>query len=73
MPVTKKKIDLDDLLVEKVKLYLGNDASLTSVISELLWALVRQFEEANVSLPSLIEKAAKDARENLEVSKPPSL
>lgn len=68
MATVKKKIELDDLLVEKIKLYLGDGAYLTPIISELLWALVRQFEENKVSLPTLYNKAAKDAREILEVS-----
>lgn len=68
MAILKKKLDLDSQLIEKIQYYYGEKISLTYIVSELLWALVREHEAANVSIPSLLKKSAKEAKDALSIS-----
>jgi len=68
MAILKKKIDLDSQLIEKIQYYYGEKISMTYIVSELLWALVREHESSNISIPSLLKKSAKEAKDALSIS-----
>lgn len=68
MSVIKKKLDLDAELLERVQAIYGESSSLTYIVTELLWALVREHEASNVTLPKFFQKAARDAKEAISIS-----
>ena len=68
MAILKKAIELDSEQIEKLRLHLGPNVSLTPIISELLGAFITLLEEHKVSLPDIYTQSAKNARENLDVS-----
>jgi hypothetical protein len=56
----KKKIDLDKELVDRVQILLGDDISLTYLVSTLMWSLVAELEHKRFSLPDTIRQSAKN-------------
>lgn len=65
MAVVKKLINLDSQLIAKIQNIYGESVSLTYLIENLLWSLVRN---SGQPLPSIIEKSAKEAKDEISLS-----
>jgi hypothetical protein len=67
MATLKKKMDLDEQLVNRViELYPG--ISLTFLVEALLRSLIAQTEAIHFSLPTIIQKSTRDAKDEISLS-----
>jgi hypothetical protein len=67
MATLKKKMDLDEQLVNRViELYPG--ISLTFLVEALLRSLIAQTEAIHFSLPAIIQKSTRDAKDEISLS-----
>lgn len=68
MAIVKKKLELDSALFERLQEIYGNTVSLTAIVSVLIEELISIHDEQNVTIKTLTNKAARNAREALSLS-----
>ena len=63
MPLVKKKLELDEMLIQKLQNIYGNSVSLTAIVSICLEELIFIHEEEAISLRTLVNKGMRNAKD----------